>query len=421
MRTAVCALAAVLLVAASAVAQDAVPTGVQVGATLPAMEGVDLRGQPVSLPRPSGAGTVVLSFWSIHCADCIRELDDLRSIRREFAPEQVTIVAVNTDSGLPVARVAEFVRRYEAARGETLRVLHLLDRNAALMEALGIRYIPLLIVADREGRVTSVVTGYAPEDKARMARALEEGRVALGAWSEGLRARLRVLLRGQGAEGRAVEWGSFRVEEGMALFGLYDASGWIADAAGRRNRAAEAGRVEGVVAQRLKVGLLRAALGSVGVRLPAPAAAPFQTRGMEVPEGPLTSDGSWKRLYEALSFDTLFQAEQKANRWVGDEYWAGLVGDVDLGALRQRLGGLSYPLVSRRIRLETVSDFDFKSRALFEAFRRVSYRLQAVDGQEVVYYGDAETLADELRALPLADFRVYVEASSPDRVRAEIL
>jgi len=78
-----------------------------------------------------------LSFWSIHCRDCIRELDDLRSIRKEFASDEVTLVAVNADSGIPVARVEAFVQRYEAARGEALGVVHLLDRNAAIPGGAG--------------------------------------------------------------------------------------------------------------------------------------------------------------------------------------------------------------------------------------------------------------------------------------------
>lgn len=420
MSTVLRAAALLLALATLAGAQEAVPSGVQVGTGLPVLAGVNLEGKAVKLESYYGAGTVVLSFWSVHCADCIRELDDLRSLRREFPADQVSIVAVNTDSGLPVSRVAEFVRRYEAARGEPLKVAHLLDRDAAVTEALGVRYIPLLVVADRTGRVTSVMTGYSPEDKPRVARALEEGRMALGAWSAGLRGRLRTLLRG-GAEGQPVEWGSFRVEEGMALFGLYDGRGWLADAAGRRDRALEAARVELAVDGRLRVALLRSALLSLGVRLPASSPPPFQGRGAQVPESPLAADGAWKRLYDALAFDGLFDVESRAGRWAGDEYLAGLVADVDLGSLRQRLELLDYPLAPTRIRLETVTDYDFKARAVFEAFQRLSYRFQAADGQEVVYYGDAAGLAEELKGLGLPDLRLFVEVLAPDAVRAEIL
>ncbi|MBE0616506.1 MAG: TlpA family protein disulfide reductase, partial [Proteobacteria bacterium] len=232
-----------LVLSAAGWAQEVVPSGIRTGEPLPALTGVDLEGNPVALSSFLGRGSVVLSFWSVHCTDCIRELDDLRSIRREFPPEEVAVVAVNTDSGLPVERVAGFVRRYESSRGP-LEVAHLLDRNASILTALGIRYIPVLVVLDRAGRVSSVFTGYQTEDRARVAQAMEEGRVALGAWSESLRGRVRTLLRGPAPGGGSVEWGTFRAEAGAPLFGLYDATGWIADAAGRRDRAGEAKRVE---------------------------------------------------------------------------------------------------------------------------------------------------------------------------------
>lgn len=413
------ALLLALLLPALAAAQEAAPSGVQTGTPLPPLSGVDLQGNPVSLADHLGRATLVLSFWSIHCGDCIRELDDLRSIRRDFPPGEVTVVAVNTDSGLPVARIEGFVRRYEAARGR-LDVVHLLDRNAAILDSLGIRYIPVLVVADRAGRVTSVLTGYSPEDRGRVAQAMAEGRVALGAWSEGLRGRLRTLLRGSGAGGQPVEWGSFRVEAGMALFGLYGSRGWLADAAGRRDRSAEAGRVEGVVADRLKVALLREALASVGVRLPAPDTEPFRPRGIDVPESPLQTHSRWKRLYEELRFDELYREEEATGTWVGDEYWAALVGDVDLGKLRATLAALGFPGEPARIRLETVSDFDFKPRSLLKSFQASSPRLQGIEGEHLLFYGDAERLADELRAVPGLPFKVYVEVVTPELVRIEV-
>lgn len=414
------ALALSLLCAAAAPAQEVSPAGIRAGAPLPGIAGIDLERNPVELSRFLGRGSVVLAFWSVHCASCIRELDDLRSIRREFPPEDVTVVAVNTDSGLPVERIAGFLRRYEAARGD-LGVEHVIDRDAAILTALGIRYIPVLAVLDRSGRVSSVLTGYQPEDRARVAQAVEEGRVALGAWSEGLRGRVRTLLRGTAATGGSLEWGSFRVEQGMPLFGLYGATGWLADPAGRRDRQREASRVEAVVGDRLRVALLAEALASLGVRLPAPSIQPFGRGGIEVPESPFEGETRWKRLYDALGFDELYRSEVRAGSWVGDEFWAGLVGDVDLGRLRDRVRALHFPEEPARVRLETVSDFDHKPRALLQRFRDRSYRLQAVQGEHLLYFGDAQTLAAEIAELPGIPFRVFVEVLDPGTVRVEVL
>ncbi len=409
-----------LALAGGSPAQDDLPPGARVGTQLPPLAGVDLEGRPADLRGVLGRSTVVLSFWSIHCRDCIRELDDLKSIRREFPADQIVVVAVNTDSGLPVSRIEGFIRRYEAARGD-LGVVHLVDRDAAILNALGVRFIPLLVVADRAGRVTSVLTGYAPEDRARVAQALDQGRVALGAWGEGLRGRLRTVLRSVGPGGSEVEWGTFRVEEGLPLFGLYDGRGWIADAAGRRDRAREAQRVEAAVAERLKVALLGEALASVGIRLPLPGRQPFRPGGLEVLEGPFQSKGPWRALYEALRFEELVRVGETSAAWVGDDYWAGLVGDVDLGKLRTRLESLGLPKEPRRILLEAVSDFDYKPRALLQRLRQGSYRLAAVQDEYLLYHGDPDRLVAELRALEGLPFKVFAEVLGPGEVRVEIL
>ncbi len=412
------AVAALLVFAVAAGAAQRVPPGLRVGSRVPDVRGVDLRGDPVALSDLAGGRTTVLAFWSIYCTDCVRELDDLKAIRREFPADEVTVVAVNTDSGLPLSRIRGFVGRYEARRGP-LGVAHLLDRDAAILGSLGVREVPVLAVLDAGCRVTSVHTGYGEGDRPRLARALDEGRVALGAWSEGLRGRVVSVLRGTGPDGAPVEWGSFRVEEGVPLQGLYDAGGWIADPLGRPDRAREAARVEAVAAGRVRVALLREAAASVGLRIPPPDRRPVADGGLRVAENPLDGDGRWRRLYDAVGFDDLYREQGRTAVWVGDRYWVGLVGDVDLGRLRARLAALDVPARPGRLRLTTVSDFDFKVRAVLEALRTASYRVRAVQGEVVVYYGTAEQLADELRALP-SPLKVFVEVEAPDAVRLEV-
>ena len=419
MGTVIRAACALLLAVGLAAAQELAPVGVQAGSRLPPLSGVSLDGSPLDLGPLLGRTTVVLSFWSIHCIDCIRELDDLRAIGREFPPDDVTVVAVNTDSGLPPERIAGFVRRYEASRGP-FGVRHLLDRDAAIVDALGISYIPVLVVVDPAGIVSSVLTGYTGQDRQRLGQAMEEGRVALGAWSEGLRGRPRSVLRGPGPGGQTVEWGTFRVEDGLPLYGLYDARGWLADAAGRRDRGVEQARVEEVVADRLRVALLREAMVSVGVRLPAADPAGHRVAGLRIPESPFAAPGRWERLYQAVQFEELVRVEQRDGTWLGDEYWAGIVGDVDLGRLRNRLLELEFPADPVRVRVVTVSDFDYKPRALLQSLRRQSYRVQAVQGEHVVYYGSAAQLADELSALSVKPFTGFVEVGAGDEIRIEV-
>ncbi|RMG85838.1 MAG: hypothetical protein D6708_15105, partial [Candidatus Dadabacteria bacterium] len=90
-----------------------------------------------------------------------------------------------------------------------------------------------------------------------------------------------------------------------------------------------------------------------------------------------------------------------------------------LGRLRARLRELRFPEEPRSIRLEVVSDFDFKARAVLEELRRTSYRLQQVRGEDLVYYGTADQLAAEIQALDLG-LRLFAEPLGEDRVRVEV-
>lgn len=420
MRRAFLLSAFVLFLCSAAFSQNLGPVGLRVGAKLPILSGVDLEGRPTDLSPQFGKGLIVLSFWSVNCTDCIRELDDLKAIRREFPPNEIAVVAINTDSAMSVERIASFVRRYEATSG-ALDVIHLLDRDTAILENLGVLYIPLLVVVDAAGNVSSVLSGYSSKDKARLSQAMEEGRVALGAWSEGLRGRLLTILRGPAPGGGSVEWGSFRVEEGLPLFGLYDSSGWIADAAGRKDRSVEAKRIESVVNDRLAAALMIEALSSVGVKISGPVILPSRRNGLEVPESPFVAGTPWKRFYDELKFSEIFKQEKKESYWIGDEYWAGLVGDVDLGALRKKLKEILFPDNPIRIRLDAVSDFNYKPLTLLKLLREKSYRLQSIQGEHLVYYGSAEIAAQELNSLTDLPFKIHVEVIDPDLIRVEVL
>ncbi len=417
----IAALVALTLVFAGGSWADEIPSGATEGTKLPILEGIDLSEKPMDLSAIMGKKTVVLSFWSIYCSDCIRELDDLRSIRAEFPIEEVEVVAVNTDSAMPVARIASFVRRYEDARGTPLNVIHLLDRSDKIVDQLGIQYIPLMITVDSAGTVSSVVSGYDhEEDRGRLFQVLEQGRLSVGTWGQRLRGKVRSILRGAGPGGQPVEWGSFRVEEGMSLFGLHDGDEWLLDATMGSNREAETNRVVDVVDQKLKVLLMKNALTSIGVKLPLIQSASFGQKGIVIPEGPFDSENNLGKLYEKIGFSNLYQVEARTGHWFGDEYWGALVGDVDLGHLRAVLKELGFPREPLKIRIITVSDYDYKPRAFLREFKKRSYRVHNFDNSTVEYYGTVDMLVEELQKITLDRVGVFVEKEeAADTVRVE--
>ncbi|TAL16044.1 TlpA family protein disulfide reductase [bacterium] len=421
MRRIILLVMALLLTGFVASAQDDLPTGVQIDQPIPAISGVDLAGNAVDVASFTGKRTVVLSFWSIYCTDCVKELDDLRVISTEFPEDEVAIIAVNTDSSVPLSRITSFIRRYEGVRGSTLDVIHLLDRDGSVVNNLGVRYIPLMITVGKGGVVTSVLSGYRHEqDKSRLVQALEDGRIATGAWSEGLRGRLRTILRSSGPSGQVVEWGAFRVEEGMSLFGLYNKDGWSCSLTGQTNRDVEVDRVECVVRGRLKFSLMREALQSLGFRVAQGSKAPYQEYGIEIPECALDIEQDrLAKLYKDLEFDSLYAANEQKGLWVGDRFWSGLVGDVDLAALREKMKDLGLASSPMTIELITNSDFDFKPRAVLKELTERSYRVSSIRDDRIIYYGNADKLVEEIMALNIKGLEVFAEKLEDSVVRLE--
>ncbi|TLN15307.1 TlpA family protein disulfide reductase, partial [bacterium] len=402
-------------------AQGDLPTGVQNDQPFPLIKGVDLSGEPVNLERVLGKKTVVLSFWSIYCTDCVKELDDLRILRREFPEDDLEVVAVNTDSALPLSRITNFIRRYESVRGSALEVTHLVDRDSSVVNTLGIRYIPLMITVGKSGAVSSVMSGYQhDQDRGKLLKALDEGRIALGAWSEGLRGRLRTILRTSAAGGQAVEWGTFRVEEKMDLFGIYDKDGWKTTFSQSSDRDAEAERVECVVKGQLKVSLMREALSTIGFRVAQGGKNPFQLHGVEIPQCQLDSaTDKMTTLYKDLSFDSLFNQIELKGMWIEESYWAGLTGDVDLGALREKVKELGLGNSPKSIEVVTTSDYDFKPLAVLKRLAELSYRVSSIRDDRMLYYGTAEKLVEELMKITIKGMSVYAERLEDGVVRLE--
>lgn len=398
------------------------PAGIAVGSPLPTIRGTDLSGRPADLSRVAGVKTLVLSFWSIYCSDCVRELDDLRSMRGEFPVDEVEIVAVNTDGGISVGRIASFLKRYEGARGAPLAVTHLLDRDGSVVKNLGITQIPLLLTVDKAGIVTNVVGGYDSNlDRPRLLQAIQQGALSVGGWSGSMKGRLSTLLRETGPGGRSFETATYRIEESQGLFGWRDAAGWVADAAGRTDPEHEKKRVERLVAERLKLTLMRSALSTVGLQTPEPSRNVIDRGGIAIPESPFETDNRWSRLYRALAFDEAWRAESRAAMWIDDEYHGGLVASVDLDKLKDKLDRIGFTTQPVKVRLIPIADYDFKTRAVINELREKSWRFYTIVDDTVSWHGTAEELVMEINAIRISGLTIFAEAAEEGQtVRVEV-
>ena len=104
-------------------------------------------------------GPVLVSFWALWCAPCLRELPHLDSLARETAG-RLTVLAVNQDSPRGVARV----RPYLHTRGLHLTVPLDTSGEVARQTQVGDE-LPFMVLYDARGREVYRHIGYHEGDE----------------------------------------------------------------------------------------------------------------------------------------------------------------------------------------------------------------------------------------------------------------
>jgi DNA-binding beta-propeller fold protein YncE len=109
---------------------------------------------PLSLTRLFGK-IVVLDFWTSCCINCVRVLDELRSLEERFADE-IVVVGIHSPK-FPHEHEHETVRR--AVQRLHIRHPVLDDPDLITWQQYGVRGWPTLVVIDPEGYVVGGISG----------------------------------------------------------------------------------------------------------------------------------------------------------------------------------------------------------------------------------------------------------------------
>ena len=153
-------LAVTLLATASANAARAAASGHDTTAyAAPDWRLPTAEGGAASLYGALAHGPVLVSFWALWCAPCLRELPELDSLARETAG-RLAVLAVNQDSPRSVARV----RPYLHARGLHL-VVPLDTSGEVARQTLVGDALPFLVLYDARGREVYRRVGYHDGDE----------------------------------------------------------------------------------------------------------------------------------------------------------------------------------------------------------------------------------------------------------------
>jgi thiol-disulfide isomerase/thioredoxin len=151
----------------------AVFTGIQAymargaaGGMAPALAGLDLAQQPLSLKVPSSGPTVV-HFWATWCGICGAMDDNVAALAENY-----NVISVALSSGTAAEIDAHL-------RGRELVLPVLQDADGALSRSWGVRGVPTTFFLDASGRIQNVTVGYSTR-LGLHARAWRAGRATPG-------------------------------------------------------------------------------------------------------------------------------------------------------------------------------------------------------------------------------------------------
>ena len=148
-------LGALAAAALLAMAFAAPVRALELGDEAPAFSAPGLTGGTVSLASYRGK-VVYLDFWASWCGPCAKSLPALDQLRREFAPGDFQIVAVNLDRNPAVA--ARFLKQRPVGYPSAI------DPKGSLPGAFGVEAMPTSFLIDRDGVVRYVHRGFRETD-----------------------------------------------------------------------------------------------------------------------------------------------------------------------------------------------------------------------------------------------------------------
>jgi len=148
MRTAVSALATVLLICTTAAA-------LSTGETPPPIDLPDQRGRKVDLKALRG-NVVLVDFWASWCGPCRQEMPVLESLHEKYADQGLVIVGVNIDHN--PKKMNKFLRGVPVS----FRIVH--DPKITIAQRYEPSTMPSSYLIGRAGKLRYVHEGFRKKD-----------------------------------------------------------------------------------------------------------------------------------------------------------------------------------------------------------------------------------------------------------------
>ena len=123
-----------------------------IGSSAPDFRLSDLRGQEVTLAQYQGK-VVILDFWATWCGPCRMSMPLLEKLQKEN-PSQLKLLAINLEEPLDLVR--DYISR------QNFQSTVLLDSEGKVGRAYQSESIPMQVVIDKKGLISSVHIGFSP-------------------------------------------------------------------------------------------------------------------------------------------------------------------------------------------------------------------------------------------------------------------
>jgi thiol-disulfide isomerase/thioredoxin len=117
--------------------------------------GHNLSGDEILLPHYAGKA-VIVTFWATWCAYCLKELPILENVQNKAGPDQIAVIAVNTEKPEVFRRAARIMRT-------SMHLELVSDASGDAQTAYGVHGIPHMVIVGRDGRILRVYRGYSEE------------------------------------------------------------------------------------------------------------------------------------------------------------------------------------------------------------------------------------------------------------------
>ncbi len=177
-------LPALLLAAAPAAAAGAPSAGAYILATgkirrgdpVPKFAAVDVYGVDVDLAELLASGKrPLLAFWSMYCKSCVEKFRSMVTLQGRYASEGLAVISINTDGEYRrgAQSVRDFIAEFERRQGIRINFPVLYDETNWVPQAMGIEFLPTIVVVDAVGRVEGFYQSFGEHGEEEILAGLE--------------------------------------------------------------------------------------------------------------------------------------------------------------------------------------------------------------------------------------------------------